>query len=34
MMRIVDILYGIPYLLVVILLLVVMEPGLTSIIML
>jgi oligopeptide transport system permease protein len=32
MMRIVDILYGIPYLLVVILLLVVMEPGLTSII--
>jgi oligopeptide transport system permease protein len=32
MMRIVDILYGIPYLLAVILLLVVMEPGLTSII--
>ncbi|HAF66806.1 MAG TPA: diguanylate cyclase, partial [Clostridiales bacterium UBA9857] len=32
MMRIVDILYGIPYLLVVILLLVVMEPGLGSII--
>jgi oligopeptide transport system permease protein len=32
MMRIVDILYGIPYLLVVILLLVVMKPGLTSII--
>jgi len=32
MMRIVDILYGIPYLLVVILLLVVMEPGLASII--
>ena len=33
MMRIVDVLYGIPYLLVVILLLVVMEPGLTSIIL-
>ena len=32
MMRIVDILYGVPYLLVVILLLVVMEPGLASII--
>lgn len=32
MMRIVDILYGVPYLLVVILLLVVMKPGLTSII--
>lgn len=33
MMRIVDILYGIPYLLVVILLLVVMEPGLWTIIL-
>ena len=33
MMRITDVLFGIPYLLVVILLLVVMEPGLTSIIL-
>ena len=33
MMRIVDVLFGIPYLLVVILLLVVMEPGITSIIL-
>lgn len=33
MMRIVDVLYGIPYLLMVILLLVVMQPGLTSIIL-
>jgi oligopeptide transport system permease protein len=33
MMRVVDVLYGIPYLLVVILLLVVMEPGLASIIL-
>lgn len=33
MMRIVDILYGIPYLIIVILLLMVLEPGLTSIIL-
>jgi len=33
MMRVVDILYGVPYLLVVILLLVVMEPGLWTIIL-
>jgi oligopeptide transport system permease protein len=33
MMRVVDVLWGIPYLLVVILLLVVMKPGLTSIIL-
>lgn len=32
MMRIVDVLYGLPYLIVVILLMVVMEPGLTTII--
>ena len=32
LMRIVEILYGIPYLLIVILLMVIMEPGITSII--